>query len=66
MGVDGRGGIRGKGLKILRAENVIIRDITIDEINPHVIWGGDALTFSGVHKVWVHNVTFKVQPAKSI
>lgn len=60
MGVNGKGVIRGKGLKIRKAQQVIIRDISIVDINTAVIWGGDALTFNGVDQVWVHNVTFKV------
>ncbi|XP_034235640.1 probable pectin lyase B [Thrips palmi] len=59
MGVNGKGVLRGKGLKIRKAQQVIIRDISIVDINPAVIWGGDALTFNGVDQVWIHNVTFK-------
>ncbi|XP_026279528.1 uncharacterized protein LOC113207256 [Frankliniella occidentalis] len=59
IGEGGRGVIRGKGLKIRKATQVIIRDISIVDINPHVIWGGDALVFNGVDQAWIHNVTFK-------
>ncbi|KAJ1524208.1 hypothetical protein ONE63_010729 [Megalurothrips usitatus] len=59
MGVGGRGVLRGKGLKIRKATQVIIRDISIVDINPAVIWGGDALVINGVNQAWIHNVTFK-------
>ncbi|KAK3908230.1 Pectin lyase 1 [Frankliniella fusca] len=55
---NGRGKIKGKGLRIKNAKNVIIRDITISDINPEVIWAGDALAFDNVVNVWIHRVTF--------
>ncbi|KAK3908232.1 Pectin lyase 1 [Frankliniella fusca] len=55
---NGKGQIKGKGLRIKNAKNVIIRDITISDINPEVIWAGDALAFDNVENVWVHRVTF--------
>lgn len=62
-GVEGRGVIRGKGLKVRKAQQVIIRDLSIVDINPAVIWGGDALVLNGVEQAWIHNVTFKVSHA---
>lgn len=56
---NGRGTIKGKGLRIKNAEQVIIRDITITDINPEVIWAGDALGFDKVNNVWIHKVTFR-------
>ncbi|KAK3908233.1 putative pectin lyase A [Frankliniella fusca] len=55
---NGKGQIKGKGLRIQNAKNVIIRDITISDINPEVIWAGDALAFDNVENVWVHKCTF--------
>lgn len=58
MSSNGKGGIKGKGLRIKNAKNVIIRDISISDINPEVIWAGDALAFDNVENVWVHKVHF--------
>ncbi|KAE8738905.1 Pectin Lyase-like [Frankliniella occidentalis] len=54
-----RGVIKGKGLRIKNANNVIIKDITITDINPGVIWAGDALALDNVQNVWIHRVTFR-------
>ncbi|XP_052129734.1 uncharacterized protein LOC127750966 [Frankliniella occidentalis] len=54
---NGKGAIKGKGLRIKNAKNVIIQGITISDINPHVIWAGDALSFDNVENVWVHKCT---------
>lgn len=57
---NGKGVIKGKGVRILNANNVIIRDISITDINPEVIWAGDALAFDNVKNVWIHRVYFAV------
>ena len=57
---NGKGAIKGKGLRIKNAHNVIIQDISITDINPEVIWGGDALAFDNVYDVWIHRVYFAV------
>ncbi|KAE8736869.1 Pectate lyase-like [Frankliniella occidentalis] len=57
---NGKGAIKGKGLRIKNAKNVIIQGITISDINPHVIWAGDALAFDNVENVWVHKCTIAV------
>ncbi|XP_026280402.2 uncharacterized protein LOC113207878 [Frankliniella occidentalis] len=56
---NGKGAIKGKGLRIKDAQNVIIQGITISDINPEVIWAGDALAFDNVKNVWIHKCTFK-------
>jgi pectin lyase len=58
IGTGRAGAIRGKGLAVKGGvHNVIIRNITIADINPQVVWGGDALTIDGADGVWVdHNV----------
>jgi pectate lyase len=58
IGVGSAGAIRGKGLTLKGgAHNIIIRNITIADINPQVVWGGDALTIDGADGVWLdHNV----------
>ncbi|TMW63238.1 hypothetical protein Poli38472_002179 [Pythium oligandrum] len=58
---EGRSGvIIGKGLSF-QGTNVIVQNIHITELNPHVVWGGDALGFPGLgdtpaSKVWIDHV----------
>ena len=54
IGVGSQGVIRGKGLRIANgAQNVIIQNIHITELNPQYIWGGDAITLDGTDLVWI-------------
>lgn len=49
-----KGVLRGVGLRLANgAQNVIIQNIHITELNPQYIWGGDALTLVGADRVWV-------------
>jgi pectate lyase len=58
----GRGdhaGIQGMGLFIGGgARNVIVRNLTLSDINPRVLWGGDALTIDDADGVWIDHNTF--------
>ncbi|KAI6715215.1 pectin lyase [Diplocarpon mali] len=62
LGVGTTGVLKGKGLKLAeKAKNVIIRNIHITEINPHAVWGGDALALDGNDGVWIdHNKFSKI------
>jgi pectate lyase len=57
VGVGPNATIKGKGFKLASGvSNVIIRNLTITDINPELIWGGDAIDLSGANKVWIdHN-----------
>jgi pectin lyase len=33
--------------------NIIIQNIKITELNPHYVWGGDAITLAGTDMVWI-------------
>jgi pectin lyase len=58
-----KGVIIGKGLWIL-GSNVIIQNIHITNLNPHVIWGGDAIYLQGQNSgatqenIWIDHVKF--------
>ncbi|KAL3674324.1 hypothetical protein V7S43_000279 [Phytophthora oleae] len=61
-GVDTSGVIIGKGLWIL-GSNVIVQNIHITNLNPHLIWGGDAIYIQGtdggetaLENVWFDHV----------
>lgn len=59
MGVGASAGIQGMGLFIGGgAHNVIVRNLTLSDINPRVVWGGDALTLDGADGVWIDHNTF--------
>ncbi|KIY72357.1 polysaccharide lyase family 1 protein [Cylindrobasidium torrendii FP15055 ss-10] len=56
LGSGSNAGIKGKGLKISGASNIIIQNIKITDINAQYVWGGDALQIDGGSKIWVdHN-----------
>lgn len=57
VGVGSSGIIRGKGLRMANgAQNVIIQNIHITELNPQYIWGGDAITLAGTDLIWIDHV----------
>ncbi|PWY96933.1 pectin lyase-like protein, partial [Testicularia cyperi] len=58
VGTNGQAAILGRGLHVKNAQNVIIRNLRIAEINPKFIWGGDAISLEGSDMVWVDHVTF--------
>ncbi|KAF8900942.1 pectin lyase-like protein [Mucidula mucida] len=56
LGKGSNVGIKGKGLKITGATNIIIQNIRITDINAEYVWGGDALQIDGGSYIWVdHN-----------
>ncbi|CAH7669181.1 pectin lyase fold/virulence factor [Phakopsora pachyrhizi] len=59
LGIGKSAGIRGKGLIITGEENIIIRNIAITFLNPHLVWGGDAIALGGIKKVWIDHCTIK-------
>lgn len=57
IGVGNKGVLLGKGLRIVDASNIIIQNIMITNLNPKLVWGGDAITLSSTSKVWIDHVT---------
>jgi pectate lyase len=57
LGVGDKAGIKGRGLLLKQgATNVVIRNISITDINEGKVWGGDALTINDATGVWIdHN-----------
>ncbi|WP_181123325.1 pectin/pectate lyase [Xanthomonas arboricola] len=56
VGTGTSGIIKGTGLRLLAVRNVIIRNVTIRDINPSVVFAGDAINLAGVDNVWIdHN-----------
>lgn len=55
MGADAT--IKGKGLRMIGGvSNIIIRNLTITNINPQIVWGGDALGIDGASNIWIDHV----------
>ncbi|KAI4731750.1 pecyin lyase 2 [Aureobasidium sp. EXF-10728] len=58
VGDGSKGIIKGKGLRIVNgAQNVIIQNIQISDINPEYVWGGDAITLDGTDNVWIDHTS---------
>jgi len=66
VGVGADATVRGKGFKITGANNVIIRNLTIRDINPQVIFAGDAIHVDNADSVWVDHVRFAVMNRQMI
>ncbi|MEE5124774.1 pectate lyase [Pseudomonas alliivorans] len=52
-GIQGMGLFMGGGV-----HNIIVRNLTLSDINAQVVWGGDALTIDGADGVWINHNTF--------
>lgn len=59
---NGKGVLIGKGLELADgASNVIIQGLEFKNINPGVVWGGDALAFKGNNDgVWIDHNKFSL------
>ncbi|KAH8671290.1 putative pectin lyase A [Xylariales sp. PMI_506] len=57
VGSGSSGVIKGKGLRIINASNVIIQNIKITGLNPQYVWGGDAVTLDNTDLVWIDHVS---------
>ncbi|KAL4171315.1 hypothetical protein KRP22_009411 [Phytophthora ramorum] len=60
VGEGTAGLLYGKGL-IIEGSNVIVQNIHITQLNPHLVWGGDAITIRGADDtapsgIWVDHV----------
>lgn len=62
LGVGGKGVIKGKGVSIAKdASNVIIQGVEFTNINPGIVWGGDAVDMQGGNtKIWVDHCKFSL------
>ncbi|KAB8269003.1 pectin lyase fold/virulence factor [Aspergillus minisclerotigenes] len=61
VGVGNKGVLKGKGLRLTGgANNVIIQNIHITDLNPQYVWGGDALTLDGTDNVWIDHNKFSL------
>jgi len=57
IGIGPGATLRGKGIALRDGvRNVIVRNLTITDLNPQIVWGGDAITLDDADGVWIdHN-----------
>ncbi|KAF4953494.1 hypothetical protein FGADI_5827 [Fusarium gaditjirri] len=57
---NGKAVLKGKGLSIKKgSKNVIVQGIEFTDINPGIVWGGDALELKGLNDgVWIDHCKF--------
>lgn len=60
LGMDRHAGIRGATLNLSNAKNVIIRNLTIGDVNPGLIEAGDGITLTNASHVWIDHVRFSM------
>lgn len=61
VGVGADATLKGKGLRLRGGvSNVIVRNLTITEINPRIVWGGDAILLDGADRVWIDHNRFSL------
>jgi len=58
IGIGTKAGIKGKGLMIQHVSNVVIRNISLTDMNQWLIWGGDAITVVDAGQVWIDHNNF--------
>ncbi|QMV13013.1 Extracellular exo-alpha-L-arabinofuranosidase precursor [Vibrio spartinae] len=62
IGIGSRSGIKGKGFYLRDGvSNIIIRNLSITDINDGLVWGGDAISLDNASRIWVdHNYIARI------
>ncbi|KAA8573102.1 hypothetical protein EYC84_003628 [Monilinia fructicola] len=60
VGVGSAGVIIGRGFYLTGVSNVIIQNIHITNLNPSLIWGGDAIQLVGTDLIWIDHCKFSL------
>lgn len=60
LGMHGDAKIVGATLNLSNARNVIIRNLSIDNINPGLVEAGDGITLNNASHVWIDHVRFSM------
>jgi len=59
IGMGATAGLKGKGLTLQGGvSNIIVRNLSITDINEGMVWGGDALTIASAKRVWIDHDRF--------
>ncbi len=56
LGLDRNARIRGATLNLSNAKNIIVRNLTIEDINPGLVEAGDAITLNNSSHIWIDHV----------
>ena len=59
-GLDRNSRILGATLNLSNARNVIVRNLTLENINPGLVEAGDAITLNNSSHVWIDHVRFNL------
>lgn len=60
LGLDRNAKIIGATLNVSNAKNVIIRNLSIENVNPGLVEAGDGITINNASHVWVDHVRFSM------
>ncbi|MEO7497416.1 MAG: RICIN domain-containing protein [Massilia sp.] len=60
IGLDTNAKVLGATLELGAAKNVIIRNLTIEDINPGLVEAGDGIGMNGASHIWIDHVTFNL------
>ncbi|GLH77902.1 pectin lyase [Bradyrhizobium sp. SSBR45G] len=58
IGLGANATIRGKGLTLRSVRDVVIRNLTISDINAGIVFAGDALTLGNADHIWIDHDRF--------
>lgn len=58
MGVGKNSGIKGRGFAVRLASNVVIRNLSITDINENIVFAGDGIEVQDADKVWIDQNRF--------
>ncbi|MET1080954.1 MAG: RICIN domain-containing protein [Pseudomonas sp.] len=59
LGLGAASGISGAVLDLSNSRNVIIRNLTLEEVNPELVEAGDGVTLNNSSHVWLDHLRFK-------
>lgn len=60
LGLDRNAAVRGASFNLGNAKNVIIRNLSIENINPALVEAGDGITLNNASHVWIDHVRFRM------
>lgn len=60
LGLDKNAKIIGASLNLSSAKNVIVRNLSIENINPGLVEAGDGITVNNASHVWIDHVRFSM------
>ncbi|MBB3063469.1 RICIN domain-containing protein [Microbulbifer rhizosphaerae] len=60
VGLGPNSGIEGASLILSGSKNVIVRNLSIANVNPHLVEAGDGITVDNASHVWIDHVAFSM------